>query len=88
MIVSFTDQFRKQYKKANVRIRNRFDIVLEKFKSNPMDAELGNHTLHGKLEGFRSIDVTSNWRAIYKEVKQGEIIFYFVALGTHSQLYK
>jgi addiction module RelE/StbE family toxin len=88
MIVSFTDQFRKQYKKANVRIRNRFNIVLEKFKSNPMDPELRNHPLNGKLEGFRSIDVTSNWRAIYKEVKQDEIVFYFVALGTHSQLYK
>lgn len=88
MIVIFTDQFRKQYKKVNVRIRNRFDIVLEKFISNPMDSELRNHPLHGKLEGFRSIDVTSDWRAIYKEEKQDEIVFYFVALGTHSQLYK
>lgn len=88
MIVSFTDQFRKQYKKANVRIRNSFDIVLEKFISNPMDSKLRNHPLHGKLEGFRSIDVTSDWKAIYKEEKQDEVVFYFVALGTHNQLYK
>ncbi|MBU2632729.1 type II toxin-antitoxin system YafQ family toxin [Patescibacteria group bacterium] len=88
MIVSFTDQFRKQYKKANVRIRNRFDIVLKKFINNPMDHELRNHPLHEKLEGFRSVDVTSDWRAIYKEENQDEIVFYFVALGTHSQLYK
>lgn len=88
MIVSFTDQFRKQYKKVNVRIRNCFDIILEKFISNPTNSELRNHPLHGKLEGFRSIDVTSDWRAVYKEEQQDEIVFCFIALGTHSQLYK
>jgi mRNA-degrading endonuclease YafQ of YafQ-DinJ toxin-antitoxin module len=45
--------------------------------------------LHGIWKGFKSIDVTSDWRAIYQEIKEGEgSIAYFTALGTHKQLYK
>jgi len=38
--------------------------------------------------GCRSIDVTADYRAIYKEVREGkEFNAYFVALGTHEELY-
>jgi addiction module RelE/StbE family toxin len=88
MIIRFTDQFRKQYKKTDVRIRVRFDYCLDLFITDPMSLELRNHALHKELEGLHSIDVTGDWRAIYLEKKNGVIIFFFVALGTHSQLYK
>ena len=87
MIVRFTDQFRKQYKKADIRIRNRFDYCLDLFIKNPMNSELRNHQLHKEFEGFNSIDITRDWRAIYFEGKNGVVIFYFVALSTHSQLH-
>lgn len=88
MYVRFTEKFRKQYNTADVRIRNRFDICLEKFIKNPLDLELRNHELHGALQGFKSIDITGDWRAVFSETTGGEIIFYFAALGTHAQLYK
>lgn len=88
MIIRFTDQFRKQYKKADVRIKTRFDYCLDLFIKNPMNSELRNHPLHKDFEGFNSIDITGDWRAIYLEKENGVIVFYFVALGTHSQLYK
>jgi addiction module RelE/StbE family toxin len=88
MIIRFTDQFRKQYQKSDVRIRNRFDYCLELFMQNPLNLELRNHSLHKEFAGFRSIDITGDWRAIYLEEKNGVIIFYFVSLGTHKQLYK
>jgi len=88
MIISFTDQFRKQYKKADIRIRNRLDYCLSLFIKNPMNSELRNHPLHKEFVGFNSIDITGNWRAIYLKKKNGVIVFFFVALGTHNQLYK
>ena len=88
MIIRFTDQFRKQYKKADVRIRIRFDYCLDLFIKDPTYPELRNHALRKEFEGFHSIDITGDWRAIYLEKKNSLIIFLFVALGTHSQLYK
>jgi mRNA-degrading endonuclease YafQ of YafQ-DinJ toxin-antitoxin module len=35
--------------------------------------------------GCGSIDITSDWRALYKEHSG---VAYFVEMGTHSQLYK
>jgi len=42
--------------------------------------------LVGELRGYRSINITGDWRAIFMEIDGGKII-YFVAIGTHSQLY-
>ncbi len=80
--------FIEQYKKATVRIRKAFDRQFEIFAENPTDLGLRNHPLHGKWQGHRSIDITADWRAVYKEIQEGEeLIAYFVALGTHDQLY-
>jgi addiction module RelE/StbE family toxin len=89
MIVKFTNHFRRQYKKADVRIRKRLEKRLEIFIKNPNDPQLRNHPLRGEYEGKRSIDITSDWRAIYREPeKMGNgVIVHFTALGTHSQLY-
>lgn len=38
---------------------------------------------------YRSIDVTGDWRALYREFKEeNPPIAFFDGLGTHSQLYK
>ena len=55
---------------------------------DPIYPQLRNHPLRGKHVGKRSIDITADWRAIYEEkLEREEIIAYFIALGTHSQLY-
>jgi len=88
MEIRFDPQFRKQYKKADVRIKNQVRDRLRIFKKNPEDLELNNHLLKREWEGFRSIDITSDYRAIYSEKKVGKNeIAYFVALGTHDNLY-
>ena len=89
MIIRFTDHFRRQYKRADVRVRKRLKQRLEIFKKNPKDPQLKNHSLHREYEGHSSIDITSDWRAIYREAGkvEDELIVYFTALGTHSQLY-
>jgi len=89
MIIKFTDNFRRQYKKADVRIRKKLKLRLEIFKKNPNGPQLKNHPLQREYEGHRSIDITSDWRAIYRKAGKvdDEVIIYFTALGTHSQLY-
>lgn len=89
MIIRFTDHFRKQYKKADVRIRKRLKERLAIFKKNPNDLQLRNHQLKREYEGNRSIDITSDWRAVYRESGsvEDEVVVYFTAIGTHSQLY-
>ena len=80
--------FIKQYKTVDVRIRKQVDQKLQIFSKNPHDLGLRNHALHEEWEGYRSIDITGDYRAIYKEVHEGgEINAYFVALGTHDELY-
>ena len=89
MIVRFANDFLLHYKRADVRIRNKTDDCLRIFKRNPNDLRLKNHKLKREWIEHRSININSDWRAIYKEVKLSDgIIVYFVALGTHKQLYK
>lgn len=89
MIIKYSPSFLKTVKKVDVRIRNRLKQRLLKFSKDPIYSQLRNHPLRGKYLGKRSIDITSNWRAIYEEKLEGEeVIAYFIALGTHSQLYK
>lgn len=88
MIVRFTNNFRLQYKNADVRIQNKTDECLRIFKRNPNDLQLKNHKLKREWVGYRSINITSDWRAIFEEFQLAdEIVVYFVALGTHKQLY-
>ena len=90
MKVRLSKAFIKQYKKADKKIRDKADKVLLLFSKNPTDAELRNHSLTGKFQGYRSIDITGDWRAVYREIKDNKenTFAYFTALGTHSQLYR
>lgn len=89
MRVQFDSEFYKLYKEANVRIQNEVDRKIAIFKKDPYDLELNNHALHDEYEGFRSIDITNDYRAIYEEVPgANEPVAYFSLLGTHKDLYR
>lgn len=85
MKVDFHSQFRKKYKKLPAKIKNKFNERLIIFKDNPFVPELNNHSLHGKYENCRSINVTGDVRAIY-EVREAGVRF--LDIDTHSNLYK
>jgi addiction module RelE/StbE family toxin len=88
MRVQYDPDFLANLKAANVRIRKSFDQRIALFKQNPNHTQLHNHALKAPYEGFRSIDITSDYRAIYEEVPSGEeTIAYFFLLGTHQELY-
>lgn len=79
----------KRLKKLDVKVRKSFKVRIIKFSKNPQDPQLKNHELERDWRGHRSIDITADWRAIYKEIKGKEYkIAYFVAIGTHKELYR
>lgn len=89
MTIKYTDNFLNQLKKSDVRIRKAFIQPLLLFVANPNDLELNNHPLQREYIGFRSIDITADHRAIYKEViQEDDAHIYFTSFGTHHQLYE
>ena len=79
----------EKLKKVNVRIQKSFYERVTIFEKNPYEPVLNNHELHEQYEGYGSIDITNDYRAIYEEVPSGdEKIAYFSLLGTHKELYE
>lgn len=87
MQVKFSRQFKKDYQKIDKKIKSSFEERLELFLRNPFNAQLNNHALTGKYKGYRSINITGDWRALYT-INKAEKEIAFEAIGTHSQLYK
>lgn len=86
MRIEYSKKFIKEFKKCPAGIKAHLKERLTIFIDNKNHPILNNHALLGQLKGYRSINITSDWRAIFEEIDGGQII-YFVAIGTHSQLY-
>jgi addiction module RelE/StbE family toxin len=65
-------------------LKKAFQDTLALFLVEPDHSSLRNHALKDKYAGFRSVDVTGDWRALYRRERERII---FVELGTHDQLY-
>lgn len=87
MRIEYSRYFIKTIKKAPSIVQEAFRNKLVKFIENRHDQILNSHVLSGKLKGCRSINITGDWRAIFEEYENGDVVF-FVMIGTHSQLYK
>lgn len=88
MRVKYSPTFLLKIKKVDVRVYKSLRQKITIFVKDPNDPQLDNHKLFEKWEGFRSIDINADWRAIYEGISEGEeIVAYFVALGTHEELY-
>jgi len=87
LLIKFSNSFNKDRKVAPTAIKIALRDALEIFRESPNNSSLRNHSLEklGKRYfGLRSINVTDDWRAIYRK-KENEIIF--IMLNTHIQLY-
>ena len=88
MDVKFSKKFKKQYNKASLKIKSEFDIRLKLLLHDQFHPLLNNHSLTGNLKGYRSINITGDWRAIFSEYEgQDKKVVVFEMLGTHSELY-
>ena len=84
--LEYHSKFKKQYKKLKPAQRKRFTEALELFQNDPYHQDLYNHSLTGEWTGYRSIAFGGDWRVHYEMLDENTA--YFVAVGTHSQLYK
>jgi len=86
MTVQFHRLFKKKFAAFPVSVRRRFYDRLALFLANPHHPTLRNHSLQGRYQGYRSINITGDFRAIYKMISDGVCLF--VIIDTHSNLYK
>jgi addiction module RelE/StbE family toxin len=85
MIAKFSPVFRRRIKKVSKDVKSRFKIRLNLFLEDPFNQLLNNHQLAGKYLGYRSINITGDWRAVYRLIDEDTA--YFTEIGTHSKLY-
>ncbi|HBQ51245.1 TPA: hypothetical protein DD690_04675 [Candidatus Daviesbacteria bacterium] len=89
MTVKYDPDFLQKLKKVDVRVRNHFKKAIAVFTRDPFNPELNNHSLKREYTGYRSIDITNDWRALYAEKTEGDdTVAYFVIFGTHDEFYK
>lgn len=82
--IEFSPIFVKRFVSAPPEIQIAFKEALELFLEDPNSPTLRNHSLLENYVGVHSIDVTDDWRALYREERERVI---FVELGTHQRLY-
>ncbi len=85
MTHKFHKNFLKEYTKLPHKLQQAVNNKLSLFENNPTTSSLKNHSLSGKYKGYRSIAITGDLRALYKEMSNNEVIF--VKIGSHSKLY-
>lgn len=85
MNYQFHNHFKKTYLKLPQKLKDAVNKKLVLFSKHPNSSSLNNHILIGKYKNYRSINITGDYRAIYKEISKNKVIF--VKLGSHSELY-
>jgi addiction module RelE/StbE family toxin len=83
--IQTTKEFEKILEKLPKKIIKKFEEKLEIFLNDEFDFILNNHKLKSPFEEYRSINITGDFRLLYKKIDDTYI---FSKIGTHSQLYK
>lgn len=84
MKIYFHKNFLKDHKRLSKSQQNIFKERKKLFLLDEFNPVLNNHALTGKYKGYRSLNVTGDLRAIFKQNKEDII---FVAVDSHSNLY-
>ena len=84
MIIAFHRDFTKRFKNLPQKIQLKFKERLIIFEADQFNPVLNNHMLKGNYLGYRSINITDDLRAIYKQTRDNVI---FVTIDSHSKLY-
>lgn len=84
MEVQFHKNFKKKFKKTPIKIQERFYERLDLFFHNKFDKTLNNHSVDSAFPNCRSINISGDYRAIFKDQEETAI---FITIRTHSELY-
>jgi mRNA-degrading endonuclease YafQ of YafQ-DinJ toxin-antitoxin module len=86
MKVAFSTTFRRRIKQAPRNIQAKFKLRLSLFLEDPFNRLLNTHILTGKSKGYHSMDVTLDWRTVFRFLDEDTV--YFSDIGQHSNLYR
>jgi len=84
MTIDFHKDFTKDFKRLPSKTREKFQVRLILFEKDEFNPVLNSHALKGKYQGYKSINITGDIRAIYRKNAEDVI---FVEIGSHSRLY-
>lgn len=77
--------FQKRIKKLSPSIRRAYQARRDLFLKDPFNPLLDNHPLQGEYAGYRSINVTGDYRVMYELIEAD--LSHFIKIGTHAELY-
>ena len=84
MIIRLHKNFKKQFNKLTKSQKSKFIERRDVFLRDEFNPILNNHALKGEYQGYRSISIGGDLRAIYRKSSEG---IFFIAIGSHSRLY-
>lgn len=87
--VRFTNQFKKEYKKALKQKKpvEKLFLIIEKLaKSETLPESNKDHSLTGDFKECRECHIEPDWLLIYKQ-NQEELVLQLMRLGSHSDLF-
>lgn len=84
-VIARNSGFKKQFLKLRVEIQQAFDNRIRLLLTDSNHPLLNIHHLHGKWNGYWSVNVTGDVRAVFYVQTS---IAVFVAIGRHCDLYK
>lgn len=84
MKITLHKNFEKPYAKLSPTIKEKFKEKKDLFVTDPYNPILNNHSVGKAYPGCRSINITGDYRAIFR---QNDYLVEFINIGTHSQLY-
>jgi mRNA interferase YafQ len=87
--VSWTGQFKKDYKlarKRNLNIELLDEIIRKLARGEDHPKENRDHALSGNWSGYHECHIQSDWFLIYR-IEEGLLILTLTRTGTHSDLF-
>jgi addiction module RelE/StbE family toxin len=84
MVILTHKKFDKKFAKLPKKVREKTKQCIMLFSVDPAHPVLNNHALRGKWGGYRSINVTGDYRAVFKQAVD---IALFVDVDDHYNLY-
>ena len=85
MTISYSSGFKKTIRRLPPKIKQALAERLRLFAEMPHHPLLNNHPLTGSWRGYRSINITGDWRIIYEPVSSN--VVRLMEVGTHQSLY-
>ena len=85
MIILRHHVFKRQWQKLPRGLQEKTEGRITLLMSDEFNERLNNHKLNPPYESYRSINITGDYRLVYKRIEKNT--YYLRAVGTHHQLY-